>query len=154
MHRLPGRVRFAPYRDDLAQTAPCQSQTHRSVAKNYSKTHSRWVNQPVDVPANSINRYSPHHAFSIGTAKPTRLPPWEDFQRGPQSAHAEILHPDPHRKSFTKPDDPPNADVIPLTLREPCPDCGGPMRIIETFHRGQKPQPVHHQGDGMPVTPP
>jgi hypothetical protein len=39
-----------------------------------------------------------------------------------------------------KPDDPPNADVIPLTLREPCPDCGGPMRIIETFHRGQKPQ--------------
>ena len=102
MHRLPGRVRFAPYRDDLAQTAPCQSQTHRSVAKNYSKTHSRWVNQPVDVPANSINRYSPHHAFSIGTAKPTRLPPWEDFQRGPQSAHAEILHPDPHRKSFTK----------------------------------------------------
>lgn len=39
-----------------------------------------------------------------------------------------------------KPDDPPNADVIPLTLREPCPHCGGPMRIIETFHRGQKPQ--------------
>jgi hypothetical protein len=39
-----------------------------------------------------------------------------------------------------KRDDPPNADVIPLTLREPCPDCDGPMRIIETFHRGQKPQ--------------
>ena len=30
--------------------------------------------------------------------------------------------------------------VIPLTLREPCPDCGGAMRIIETFRRGQKPQ--------------
>ncbi len=28
----------------------------------------------------------------------------------------------------------------PLTLREPCPDCGGPMRIVETFPRGQKPQ--------------
>ncbi|CUH58849.1 IS91 family transposase [Thalassobacter stenotrophicus] len=28
----------------------------------------------------------------------------------------------------------------PLTLREPCPDCGGPMRIIETFRRGQKPR--------------
>ncbi len=28
----------------------------------------------------------------------------------------------------------------PLTLREPCPDCGGQMRIIETFRRGQKPQ--------------
>jgi hypothetical protein len=37
-------------------------------------------------------------------------------------------------------DDPPVAEVIPLTLREPCPDCGGQMRIIETFRRGQKPQ--------------
>ena len=32
------------------------------------------------------------------------------------------------------------AEVIPLTLREPCPDCGGPMRIIETFRRGQLPR--------------
>jgi hypothetical protein len=37
-------------------------------------------------------------------------------------------------------DDPPVAELIPLTLREPCPDCGGQMRIIETFRRGQKPQ--------------
>jgi hypothetical protein len=41
---------------------------------------------------------------------------------------------------IAKPDDPPSADIIPLTLREPCPDCGGAMRIIETFRRGQKPQ--------------
>ena len=34
----------------------------------------------------------------------------------------------------------PAAEVTPLTLREPCPDCGGAMRIIETFRRGQKPQ--------------
>jgi hypothetical protein len=27
----------------------------------------------------------------------------------------------------------------PLTLREPCPDCGGAMRIIETFRRGEHP---------------
>ena len=27
----------------------------------------------------------------------------------------------------------------PLTLREPCPDCGGAMRIIETFRRGERP---------------
>ncbi|MGY9038252.1 MAG: IS91 family transposase [Rhodobacterales bacterium] len=33
-----------------------------------------------------------------------------------------------------------DAEVLPLTLREPCPDCGGAMRIIETFRRGQKPQ--------------
>ena len=39
-----------------------------------------------------------------------------------------------------KTEDPPTAEIIPLTLREPCPDCGGQMRIIETFRRGQKPQ--------------
>ena len=33
----------------------------------------------------------------------------------------------------------PSAEIIPLTLREPCPDCGGPMRIIEIFRRGQQP---------------
>ncbi len=27
----------------------------------------------------------------------------------------------------------------PLSLREPYPDCGGPMRIIETFRRGERP---------------
>jgi hypothetical protein len=26
-----------------------------------------------------------------------------------------------------------------LTLREPCPDCGGIMRIVETFRRGERP---------------
>ena len=30
-------------------------------------------------------------------------------------------------------------EVTPLTLREPCPCCGGLMRIIEIFRRGQKP---------------
>ncbi|MBT8154976.1 transposase, partial [Epibacterium ulvae] len=29
--------------------------------------------------------------------------------------------------------------VTPLTLPEPCPCCGGPMRIIQIFRRGQKP---------------
>ena len=33
----------------------------------------------------------------------------------------------------------PDSEVIPLTLREPCPCYGGPMRIIEVFRRGQKP---------------
>ena len=34
----------------------------------------------------------------------------------------------------------PDADSVPpLTLKEPCPDCGGQMRIIETFKRGQRP---------------
>ena len=41
---------------------------------------------------------------------------------------------------IAKQDDPPTAEVIPLTLREPCPDCGGAMRIIDPFRRGQKPQ--------------
>ena len=30
--------------------------------------------------------------------------------------------------------------VQSLTLKEPCPDCGGTMRIIETFKRGQRPR--------------
>jgi len=30
-------------------------------------------------------------------------------------------------------------EPAPLTLREPCSCCGGPMRIIEIFRRGQKP---------------
>jgi len=40
---------------------------------------------------------------------------------------------------MAKQDDPPTAEVIPLTLREPCPDCGGLMRIVEIFRRGQRP---------------
>ena len=31
-------------------------------------------------------------------------------------------------------------ETTPLTLREPCPCCGGPMRMIEIFRRGQKPR--------------
>jgi hypothetical protein len=38
------------------------------------------------------------------------------------------------------PDVAPSAEIIALTLREPCPDCGGPMHIIEIFRRGQKPR--------------
>jgi len=30
-------------------------------------------------------------------------------------------------------------EAASLTLREPCPCCGGPMRVIEIFRRGQKP---------------
>ena len=37
-------------------------------------------------------------------------------------------------------EDMPSAEIVPLTLREPCPECGGPMRIIETFRRGQIPR--------------
>lgn len=37
--------------------------------------------------------------------------------------------------------DQPSAEAAPpLTMREPCPECGGPMRIIETFRRGQIPR--------------
>jgi hypothetical protein len=31
-------------------------------------------------------------------------------------------------------------EIVPLTLREPCPCCGGPMHIVEIFHRGQHPR--------------
>ena len=35
--------------------------------------------------------------------------------------------------------EPAEPEVTPLTLREPCPCCGGLMRIIEIFRRGHKP---------------
>ena len=38
------------------------------------------------------------------------------------------------------------AEIIPLTLREPCPCCGGPMRIVEIFRRGQNCGHMHHLG--------
>ena len=38
------------------------------------------------------------------------------------------------------PEDTPTAETLPLTLREPCPECGAHMRIIETFRRGQVPR--------------
>jgi len=38
------------------------------------------------------------------------------------------------------PEDASTAEVIPLTLQEPCPECGGTMRIIETFRRGETPR--------------
>ncbi|WP_264214076.1 IS91 family transposase [Leisingera thetidis] len=39
-----------------------------------------------------------------------------------------------------EPDQPEDDLKEPLALREPCPDCGGPMRIIETFRRGEIPR--------------
>ncbi|WP_370282873.1 phage integrase N-terminal SAM-like domain-containing protein [Pseudooceanicola sp.] len=33
----------------------------------------------------------------------------------------------------------PKTEIAPLTLREPCPSCGRPMRIVEIFRRGQIP---------------
>jgi hypothetical protein len=52
-------------------------------------------------------------------------------------AKIRILLGTPHPQQATPPA--PEAEIIPLTLREPCPCCGGPMRIIEIFRRGQKP---------------
>jgi hypothetical protein len=40
----------------------------------------------------------------------------------------------------SEPAPPADAGIIPLTLREPCPCCGGPMRIVEIFRRGQQPR--------------
>ncbi len=37
-------------------------------------------------------------------------------------------------------DDASTTEIMPLTLREPCPECGGAMRIIETFRRGEIPR--------------
>ncbi len=58
-------------------------------------------------------------------------------QRKANIARIRSLLETPHSENATEPA--PEAEIIPLTLREPCPDCGGPMRIIEIFQRGQKP---------------
>jgi len=56
-------------------------------------------------------------------------------QRKTNIARARILI-----GAITPEQEPPSDnDPAPLTLREPCPCCGGTMRIIETFRRGQKP---------------
>ena len=45
----------------------------------------------------------------------------------------------PPEQACAKEVEPAEPEVTPLTLREPCPCCGEPIRIIETFRRGQKP---------------
>ena len=71
-----------------------------------------------------------------------RLPPHPALrparQRRPQRHHRQIRD----LLGAAPPAEP--AQPIPTRprrsrLREPCPDCGGPMRIIETFRRGERP---------------
>ena len=49
----------------------------------------------------------------------------------------------PHAKPQTE------VAVAPLTLRGPCPCCGGPVRTVEIFRRGQK--PLSHAPPRKPV---
>jgi len=48
----------------------------------------------------------------------------------------------------------PESEAAPLALREPCPCCGGPMRIIEIFHHGQNRCRTHHPESRPHDTPP
>jgi len=98
---VPGLSRFARYRDKRVEMARNDRKNHKSVLENYATAHSRRVRKTLLDPTDSITPHTHLHASPIGTAKHTRLPPWEDFQRGPQSVHAETLLPGPHRKSFT-----------------------------------------------------
>jgi len=58
-------------------------------------------------------------------------------QRKINIARVRIVLETPRPDQVTEPA--PETEVIPLTLRDPCPCCGGPMRIIDIFRRGQKP---------------
>ncbi|MDV7146011.1 IS91 family transposase [Tropicimonas sp. TH_r6] len=40
----------------------------------------------------------------------------------------------------SEPEQQTGSETAPLTLREPCPCCGGTMRIVEIFRRGQRPR--------------
>ena len=61
-------------------------------------------------------------ASSVRKTSITKIRYLLGVQRAEQTAEPELLH-----------------EIAPLTLREPCPCCGGLMRIIELFRRGQKP---------------
>ena len=52
--------------------------------------------------ARGTRRSNPQHTFSIDITKPTRLPPWEIFQRGPNEHQANASRDGPHRKIFTR----------------------------------------------------
>jgi len=89
------------YNNKRVEMARNDRKNNKSVLENYPTAHSRRVTKTLVDLKDSITPHPHHHASPIGTAKHTRLPPWEDFQRGPQSTRAETLHPGPHRKSFT-----------------------------------------------------
>ncbi len=66
-----------------------------------------------------------HYGFLAGNCRKEKV------------AHIRALLGTARRAASEQPDDELQA---PLTLREPCPECGGTMRIIETFRRGQIPR--------------
>ena len=65
-----------------------------------------------------------HYGLLAGAARKVNIARVRNLREDARS----VAHPEP------------TAEPTPLTLREPCPCCGGPMRIIEIFQRGKKPQ--------------
>lgn len=59
---------------------------------------------------------------------------------GAASVYADLgITPEPRADHACQPQQHNRKAQAPPTLREPCADCGRPMRIIEIFRRGQKP---------------
>lgn len=100
---VSGRYRFATCRAQSVRRARNDSKSFRSAPemRTTAHPHDRFYTSPAT--ADATDTHNPNHSFPIGSAKLTRLPSWEDFQRGPQSVHAGISHPGPRRKSFTRP---------------------------------------------------
>nr|WP_238547993.1 hypothetical protein [Meridianimarinicoccus roseus] len=94
------------------------------------------MNFDQSVAGSSWNKLEPLGAQGRLSPHPTLRPAG---QLGPQGQHYQ----DPHLACVQRPEQATvsgsDAEIIPFTLREPCPCCGGPMRIIEIFRRGQKP---------------
>ncbi len=57
-----------------------------------------------DAPCRHRRRIDRQRTFPIVSPRASRLPPWEDFQRGPTEHQAVLSRHGPHRKSFTIPD--------------------------------------------------
>ena len=95
--------------------------------------HSR-VHPPLPDPR-PAGRFPPHPALRIAGHRS----PQDRYREDPHPARDAAITAD--RRSGGR------GHTIPLTLREPRPCCGGPMRIIEIFRRGQNRCREHHPGN-------
>lgn len=96
---------------------PIKNGTDADDARRPGSFYTRVVtsdNRPAKCKPTGKNNGPIDHldTIPIDTAQPPRLPPWEDFQRGPPVHQAALTRLGPRRKSFTIP-------VIDRPLRLP-----------------------------------
>lgn len=98
---IPDRLSFAPRGaapTNRRRNAPSETEHHQLGGSG-----RHWERSAAFEPPTTLRRrWIPQPTFPIDSDRPPRLPPWEDFQRGPTKHRQETLHHGPHRKSFAK----------------------------------------------------